>query len=417
MSAALTISRLGAQGDGVADTPGGPVYVPFALPGETVTAAVRQAKDGGRGDLIAVLEPSPQRADPACAHFGTCGGCAAQHMEPALYAQWKRGKLAEALKSRGIGQPVGELVSCLPASRRRAVFTARRAGGGMLLGFNAALSHHLVEIAECPVLVPAIVERLDALRRLAGIACATDAPFRLAVTETLSGLDVAIEGAGRLETGMRRRAVDFVLASGLARLTVEGEIVVEPTKPAIAAGGVEIHPPPGGFLQAVEAIETAMAGRVCAHLRPGRRLADLFAGSGAFALRLARFAQVHAVEADAAALASLDRAFRFATGLKRVTVERRDLFRRPLTWKELDAFDGLVFDPPRAGAEEQARQIARSRVAKVAAVSCNPGTLARDLRILIDGGYRLASVTPLDQFLWSPHVEAVALLEKPRLRR
>ncbi len=182
-------------------------------------------------------------------------------------------------------------------------------------------------------------------------------------------------------------------------------------------GNVPVEIPPGAFLQAVETAEEAMVGLVTAHLSGARKVADLFSGSGTFALRLAAGSQVHAVESDQPALAALDRAFRFASGLKQVTTERRDLYRRPLTWKDLAAFDGLVFDPPRAGAEAQVKEIARSEVRRVAAVSCNPATLTRDLRILLDGGYRLESVTPIDQFLWSPHVEAVALLEKPKKRR
>ena len=212
-------------------------------------------------------------------------------------------------------------------------------------------------------------------------------------------------------------ASNFVMAHGFARLSIDDEIVIEPKKPMVTFGGVAVAIPPGAFLQATEAAEQAMADIVGGHLKRAKKVADLFAGCGSFALRLAMKSEVHAVEGDAAALSALDRGSRFATGLKRVTGERRDLFRRPLTFKELNAFDGVVFDPPRAGAEDQSKQIARSDVPYVAAVSCNPVTLARDLRILIDGGYTLKSVTPIDQFLWSPHVEAVALLEKPKKRR
>jgi 23S rRNA (uracil1939-C5)-methyltransferase len=181
---------------------------------------------------------------------------------------------------------------------------------------------------------------------------------------------------------------------------------------------ISVPTPPGAFLQAVESAEQVMAGLVTDHLKKAKRVADLFSGIGTFALRLARNSEVHAVEGDGPALAALDRGFRFGKGLKKVTVEKRDLFRRPLTYKEMDlTFDGIVFDPPRAGAEDQAKQIARSTVQRVAAVSCNPVTLARDLRTLMDGGYQLKRVVPVDQFLWSPHIEAVALLEKPKKRR
>jgi 23S rRNA (uracil1939-C5)-methyltransferase len=242
-------------------------------------------------------------------------------------------------------------------------------------------------------------------------------PFHMTVTHTASGLDIAAEESGALSEKARKAVSDFVVRHGFARLTVDGEIIIEPKKPMVFFGEVSVFPPPGGFLQAVASAEAAMAQLVTGHLRRAKKVLDLFAGSGAFALRLARGAEIHAVEGDGAALAALDRGFRFGAGLKRVTSEKRDLFRRPVTFKELASFDGLVFDPPRAGAEDQVKQIARSEVPYVAAVSCNPTTLARDLRILIDGGYLLKSVTPIDQFLWSPHVEAVALLEKPKRRR
>jgi len=287
----------------------------------------------------------------------------------------------------------------------------------MRLGFVRALSSEIIAIEECPISLPVIVAALGRLKALADLVCATTKSFHMTVTVTGSGLDVAVHDSGTLGENQRRIASNFVLAEGLARLSIDGEIIVEPKKPVVLFGGVAVALPPGAFLQATEVAEQAMADIVGQHLSRAKKVADLFAGCGSFALRLAAKSEVHAVEGDAQALAALDRGLRFASGLKRVTSERRDLFRRPLTFKELNAFDGLVFDPPRAGAEDQSKQIARSDVPLVAAVSCNPATLARDLRILIDGGYTLKSVTPIDQFLWSPHVEAVALLEKPKRRR
>ncbi|MGY6708657.1 MAG: class I SAM-dependent RNA methyltransferase [Rhizobiaceae bacterium] len=412
-STRLTISRLGAQGDGIADTPRGPVFVPFALPGETVTAAVN--KD--RADLIALIEASPERVEPACLHFGTCGGCSLQHLEEGAYRAFKRETVVTALRQRGIEADVGELIACPPASRRRVTWTALRTDAGMLLGYRKAMSHAIVDISRDPIAVPAIAAAIPLIRELAGVLAAGSDAFKLLVTATETGLDIAVTGTGALAEGRRQRATQFALANRLARLSVEGEIVVEPQKPRIQIGEVGVFPPPGAFLQAVASAEDAMAALVTAHLSKSKKVADLFCGVGTFALRLARSSMVHAVEAETAALAALDRAFRYADGLKTITHERRDLVRRPLTWKELNAYDGLVFDPPRAGAEDQARQIARSEVRYVAAVSCNPATLARDLSILLEGGYRLLSVTPIDQFLWSHHVEAVALLEKPKKRR
>lgn len=413
MSARFTIARLGSQGDGIAEAETGEVFIPFALPGETVTAA----REKDRATLMAVLETSPLRVDPACQHFTECGGCALQHLEAEAYHQWKREKVVQALKSKGIVADIGALVPCAPHTRRRVVFTARRGEAGMKLGFVRALSSEIIPIEECPISLPEIVAALDRLRALAELVCATTKSFRMTVTVTGSGLDVAVHESGKLGENQRRVASNFVIGEGLARLSVDDEIVVEPKKPVVMFGDIAVAVPPGAFLQATQAAEQAMADIVGQHLSRAKKVTDLFAGCGSFALRLAAKSEVHAVEGDAAALAALDRGFRFASGLKRVTAERRDLFRRPLTFKELNAFDGLVFDPPRAGAEDQSKQIARSDVPLVVAVSCNPVTLARDLRILIDGGYTLKSVTPIDQFLWSSHVEAVALLEKPKRRR
>ncbi|TPK69274.1 class I SAM-dependent RNA methyltransferase [Mesorhizobium sp. B2-4-19] len=411
MSARFTIKKLGAQGDGIAETESGDLFIPFTLPGETVTAA----RERDRAALMAVLEASPLRIEPACRHFTECGGCALQHFEAEAYRQWKRDKVVHALK--GIDCGIDELVACAPHTRRRVVLAARRAETGMLLGFNRHLSPEIISISECPISLPEIVAALDRLKALADLICATTKSFRMAVTVTGSGLDVAVHESGKLGEHQRRIASNFVLTQGFARLSIDDEIIIEPRKPVVMFGSVAVAVPPGAFLQATEAAERTMAEIVGGHLKRAKKVADLFAGCGSFALRLAAKSEVHAVEGDAAALSALDRGARFATGLKRVTGERRDLFRRPLTFKELNAFDGLVFDPPRAGAEDQSKQIARSDVPFVAAVSCNPVTLARDLRILIDGGYTLKSVTPIDQFLWSSHVEAVALLEKPRRRR
>ncbi|MER9952535.1 class I SAM-dependent RNA methyltransferase [Mesorhizobium sp. M0047] len=413
MSARFTISKLGALGDGIAETETGDLFIPFTLPGETVTAS----RERDRAMLMAVLEASPLRIDPACRHFTECGGCALQHFEAEAYRQWKREKVVHALKGKAIDCEIGELVACAPHTRRRVVLAARRTDTGMLLGFHRHLSPEIISIEECPISVPQIVAALDRLKALAELVCATSKSFRMTVTVTGSGLDVAVYESGKLGENQRRVASNFVMAQGFARLSIDDEIIIEPKKPTVMFGDVAVAIPPGAFLQATEAAEQAMAGIVGGHLKRAKKVADLFAGCGSFALRLATKSEVHAVEGDAAALSALDRGSRFATGLKRVTAERRDLFRRPLTFKELNGFDGLVFDPPRAGAEDQSKRIARSDVPYVAAVSCNPVTLARDLRILIDGGYTLKSVTPIDQFLWSPHVEAVALLEKPKRRR
>ncbi|MER0236824.1 class I SAM-dependent RNA methyltransferase [Fulvimarina sp. MAC8] len=412
MSREVTIERLGAQGDGIAETGNGQLFVPFTLPGEVVRADLFEGEK--RGTPLEILKASDERAEPPCPHFGTCGGCELQHASPAFYAEYKRGIVVEALSRHGIEADVAPLVTCAPGTRRRVTLTAVRAGSKMLLGFHEAHSDRVVSIGPCPVAMPGIVEALPALEKLATILIDRKAPLKLTATQTDTGLDIAANDAAKLSEERHRQAVSHALASKFARLTSNGEVLVKARPPQVFFGGIAVEPPPGGFLQAVAAAEDAMAELVLGHLAKAKRVADLFAGSGAFTLRLAKGAKVHAVEGEAGALAALDSAARQASGLKPITQDRRDLFRRPMTVKDLKPYDGVVFDPPRAGAEGIANALAGSAVKRVAAVSCNPQTLGRDLRILIDGGYKLKSVTPIDQFLWSHHVEAVALLERGR---
>jgi 23S rRNA (uracil1939-C5)-methyltransferase len=411
----VTIEKLGAQGDGIASSAGGPVYVPFSLPGETV--AIARVKS--QGTIMSITTPSPDRQEPPCRHFGpdgvngTCGGCTLQHMADAPYGAFKRQLVIDALKSKGLTPEVGEIVPARPGERRRVVFAARKTEKDMLVGFNQAESHHIVAIEECPISSAGIIARLPAIRAVAASLATSAEPFRVAVLETLSGLDISVDDVKKLSDPQRRKAIETALSlRGIARVSLNGEILVEPSKPMVEFGGVQVSPPPGGFTQATKPAEEAMAELVTAHAGKAKRIADLFAGAGTFSLRLARIGRVHAVEAEAKALAALDHAARNTQGLKPVTVEKRDLFRRPLMTQEFKPYDVVVFDPPRAGAEFQCQELARSGVKKIVAVSCNPLTLARDLAILVEGGYRITGVTPIDQFLWTSHVEVVATLEK-----
>ncbi|WP_185985208.1 class I SAM-dependent RNA methyltransferase [Aureimonas mangrovi] len=405
MSETVQIEALGAKGDGIAP---GPLYVPFALPGETVEVERR----GARARPLRIVQPSAERREPPCPHFGACGGCDLQHASDELYRAFKRELVAEAFRRAGIKTEVAPLVPCAPGTRRRAVFTAVRAGPRVLLGFHQAQSHRIEDLKTCLVAVPAIEKALPLLRRLAATLIDRKRPLRLTVFAGPAGLDIAAEDAARLTHALRQSALTMALEAGLARLTVGGEVLVESRRPVVDLGGIVVEPPPGAFLQAVTGAEAQMATLVETHLEDAKAAADLFCGVGTFTLRLARHTAVHGVEGEAPALAALDKARRGAPGLKPVTSERRDLFRRPMTAKELARFDAVVFDPPRAGAEAQARELAASKVKRVAAVSCNPTTLARDAAILIEGGYALLSVTPIDQFLWSHHVEAVALFSR-----
>jgi 23S rRNA (uracil1939-C5)-methyltransferase len=409
----VTISRLGAQGDGIAHTAEGPVYVPFALPGETV--AIARVKT--QGTVMSLEAPSPDRIAPACRHFGpegengTCGGCTLQHYADAPYRAFKRQLVVDALKSKGLTPTVNDLVPAHAGERRRMVMTARGTEKGLLLGFNQAGSHHIVAIAECPVASAGITAHLGDIRKIAAAVAQGANPFRVTVLETLTGLDIAFDELKSLPEATRARTVEVALAcKPVARVSVNGEILIEMRKPLLDFAGAGVSPNPGGFTQATRAAEEAMARLVTDNLGKAKQVADLFAGAGTFTFRLAKKAKVHAVESDEKALKALDQAVRNTQGLKPITTERRDLFRRPLLTKDLSRYDAIVFDPPRAGAEAQCRELARAKTPKVIAVSCNPITLARDLALLVDGGYKIESVTPIDQFLWSGHVEAVAVL-------
>ncbi|OJT96383.1 MAG: RNA methyltransferase [Rhizobium sp. 63-7] len=411
----VTISRLGAQGDGIAHTQDGPLYVPFALAGETV--AVARIKS--HGTIMSIATASPERQEPACRHFGpdgvngTCGGCVLQHLKDDPYHAFKRNLVIEALQAKGLTPAVDDLVTARPGERRRVALAARKTEKDLLLGFNQAESHHIVAIEECPIAVPGIVARLGTIRAIGKAAAANAEPFRITVLETLSGLDIAIDGLKAVSDKQRRATIEAVLAErGIARVSINGEALVEPQKPQLDFGGVKVSPPPAAFTQATKPAEDAMAELVLAEVGKAKRIADLFAGTGTFSLRLARIGRVHAVESEDKALKALDLAARGAQGLKPVTTEKRDLFRRPLTVQDLKVYDAVVFDPPRAGAEAQVKELARSSVKKLVAVSCNPLTLARDLALLVEGGYRITRVVPIDQFLWSSHVEVVATLEK-----
>ncbi|HEX8049039.1 class I SAM-dependent RNA methyltransferase [Rhizobium sp.] len=411
----VTIQKLGAQGDGIAQGADGPIYVPFALPGETV--AIARVKS--QGTLMSIASASPDRQEPHCRHFGpdgvngTCGGCTLQHYADAPYRAFKRQLVIDALRSKGLTPEVDELVAAHPGERRRVVFAARKTEKDMLIGFNQAESHHIVAIEECPIASPGIMSRLPAIRAVGAALAVNAEAFRISVLETLSGLDLAVDGIKGLSDKQRRSAIETVLAlRGVGRVSLNGEILVEPMKPIVDFSGVKVSPPSGAFTQATKPAEEAMVELVVTHVGKAKRIADLFAGSGTFSLRLARIGRVHAVESEDKPLAALDHAARNTQGLKPVSIERRDLFRRPLMAQELKNYDAVVFDPPRAGAEFQTKELARSVVKKIVAVSCNPLTLARDLALLTEAGYRITRVTPIDQFLWTSHVEVVVALEK-----
>ncbi len=409
MTEMVDIIALGHSGDGIAETADGRLFVPYTLPGETV-----EIDRGSRpASLLAVTAPSAERVDPPCRHFGICGGCALQHMERGAYLAFKRQLVADAFAQRGIEVEVAPIVPIATCTRRRAIFSAATTAEGFVLGFNRRGSNEIVPIVECPIMVPAIAGRLGLLSKIARTLVDRRRPLRITVVAADNGLDIAVQGARK--PGRAEFETLGALGGGdtsIARLTVDGNRIFFNHQPEVRAGDAMLLPEPAGFLQAAAPAEEALAAAVLDHVGKAVPVLDLFAGVGTFSLRLAQRAPVTAVEGDAALLAAITAAANRSHGLKAVTVRKRDLFRNPMVPLELNPFGAVVFDPPASGAKAQVDQIALSKVPKVVAVSCNPATLARDARVLIDGGYRLTRVVPVDQFLFSAEIEAVATFER-----
>ena len=412
MTEQLTIARLGHRGDGVADTPAGPIYVPYTLPGETVTVEP-VAGHPDRRHLDRIDKPSHERISPVCKHFTQCGGCAMQHWSLAEYHLWKRGLVAEALAQAGIIAPVADIIDAHGQGRRRAVLHARRGTRDVLeVGFTAPRTHHIVAIDRCPILAPGLDGAIPAAWAIAEILKPANKPLDIQITATDSGMDVDVRGSGPLNANRTTALAGVAEKHRFARITRHGELVAQAAQPLLKIGRARVPLPPGAFLQATAEGEATLARLVVAHIGTAKRLADLFCGIGTFALRLAEQARVTAADSEASAVKALERAAANTSGLKPVEAQTRDLFRRPFMAAELKGFDAVVFDPPRQGAEAQAHELVKSAVPVVVAVSCDATTFARDARILIDGGYKLAGATPVDQFRYSFHVEIVAKFER-----
>lgn len=405
----LVIEALGSRGDGIAQGNDGPIYIPFTLPGECVSANV----EGERGELLEILEASEFRQEPVCTHFTKCGGCSLQHLEPSSYLEWKLEQVRQAFLSRGLDVPVDPVISAQTGARRRAVLSARRTRKTVLLGFSMRLTHQIIDMQECPVLRSRIVEVLPGLRDMLRILLTRKGEARITILDTRNGLDISIEGVREVSSpDLLMQMSEYSERLELSRLTINGEVLATRQPPVLEFGEVLTAPAPGAFVQATAEAEKVLVSHVLAACNDASRVVDFFSGSGTFTLPLAQSCEVLAVEMDEAALGAIDQAVRQAQSLKPVRTLCRDLFREPLVANELEKFDAVVFDPPRAGARAQVEELAQSTVAIVVAVSCNPATLARDIRTLIDGGYQLKQVTPVDQFLFTEHIEVVAVLER-----
>ncbi|KIC49812.1 class I SAM-dependent RNA methyltransferase [Tateyamaria sp. ANG-S1] len=396
----VTIERMGQQGDGIAP---GPIYAPMTLPGEVVTGKV----DGTHLTDIRIVTPSPDRVSPPCSHFRSCGGCQLQHASGDLVADWKREVVAGYLKHAGLEADVRPTITSPAQSRRRASFAARRTKKGAMAGFHGRKSDTIVQVPNCILITPTLRTALPMCEDLAVAGASRKAALSITVTESDTGPDVAVTGGKPLDGTLRITLAALCEQHRLARLTWDGELIGMRAPPGQSMGTARVVPPAGAFLQATEHGQQTLTDLVCSIVSSAKSVVDLFAGCGTFALPLAETVEVHAVEGDSDMMIALDAGWRQAAGLKRVTTETRDLFRRPLLPDELARFDAVVIDPPRAGAVAQMAELARAQVPVIAHVSCNPQTFARDAETLCNAGYLLDWVQPVDQFRWSTHVELV----------
>lgn len=423
MSGAIVdILELGAQGDGIARIDGHPVFVPYAAPGDRVRIEIAGARGEGRAaSLVETIKAGPSRVAPVCRHFAACGGCATQHIAPEAYRDWKLGLVSQVLAHRGLNLPQQtRFIALPPGTRRRATFAVRKEGATLQFGFHAPESHAIVDLAECHVLTPSLLATLPALRRLAEVAVNDGQTVDLSVTESDTGLDLLFVAAKECtrRQALIKAAADFTAPArpGIARLSWKSgrgapEPVLQHCVPQVVFGGAVVDLPPDSFLQPSREGEAALVAAVLGFAK-GKTIADLYAGCGTFTFPLAKIGKVAAFEVAKPAVAALGAALNRTQLSGRITATVRDLDQSPLPPDDLKKFDCVVFDPPRAGARGQAGMLAKSKVKRVVAVSCNPASFARDARILIDGGYRLSDVVAIDQFVWSPHVELVARFER-----
>lgn len=425
------VETLGARGDGVAPLNGRRLFVPYAVPGDRLRVRIEgEDRDGLRGAIVDRLADGPSRQVPLCRHFGDCGGCVAQHLDDRTYAEWKAAVLREALLHRGLdGSVGGPLHRIAPGTRRRARLKARRLPAGVALGFFAPLSHRVVDLAECPVLAPPLIAIMPALREALAGLLAPDASADIAVTASATGVDLVLGLPRGIDSALIARAAALAEAADLARVSIRrvgtGRQPVGPAEPAatrrkvqVSFGGIAVDLPPDAFLQPTAEGEQFLAEAVTAGVGDARWVADLYCGCGAFSLPLlAKARQVRAADSAADHVAALGGAARRAGFGAQLRAETRDLGRRPLLGEELAGLDAVVLDPPRPGAPQQAKALAGSAVPTVVYVSCNSASFARDARVLVDGGYRLESIRPLDQFVFSPHLELVGVFRKARRRR
>lgn len=405
MDERFEILRVGHQGDGIAD---GPVFAPRTLPGEIVTGNV----DGSLLTDIRIAEPSSARVQPVCRHYKSCGGCQLQHASDEFVADWKQQIVLNALSAHGLETTIRGVMTSNKKSRRRAVVSARRTKKGALAGFHSRASDTIIQIPDCQLLDSKLLDGLGLVEDLAILGASRKGEVSVNLTLSENGLDVAVTGGKPADGPVLISLAQMAERYDIARLTWDDETISMRRPPIQRFGNADVVPPPGAFLQATTEGEAALVEAVKEVVSNANHVADLFSGCGTFSLPLAERCKVHAYEGDASMIKALDNGWRNTNGLKKVTSEVRDLFRRPLLPEELKGFDVVVMDPPRAGAEAQTKMLCQSEVEVVAYVSCNPVTFARDAKNLVSSGFKLDWLQVVDQFRWSAHVELVAAFSR-----
>lgn len=411
----VTIDHIGAKGDGVVKDANGVLYVPYAAPGDDLEVKIQ----GKQGRIKHIHKASPDRAEPICKHFGRCGGCSLQHVNADYYGQWKKEQVRTALAHRGFENvDVADPVISAVGSRRRARFNVVGRGKDVaVVGFSERLSHNLIDIQECPVLMPKIADFIGPLRAFLGRQLNLRDKMAVQVNCADNGLDVILEGKGDPDLNLRMDIAEFAESQDLARICWFDtslkksfyEILAERRQPFVTFSGRAIYLPPGAFLQATKEGEDILCHTVVSALADADKVVDVFSGCGTFAVTLAGKKSIHAVDSSHDMVEALVKSTNQMTDLRKFTTEIRDLFLRPLLPHELNEFDAAVIDPPRAGAREQVEEIAHSALKKVVMISCNPATFSRDARTLVDAGFEMGRIIPVDQFLYSPHLEVISI--------
>ncbi len=402
------VDRLGQLGDGIIDTPNGEIFAPFTLPGEHIEGNV----ENGRVNSPKIIKPVSDRIKPACKHFKSCGGCSLQHASDIVISDWKIRKTQDALSQVNLYPEFRPIINSKAGSRRRATFAAKRTKKGALVGFHGRASDVIIEISECPISDPILLSGMPAFSQFAILGSSRKAVLRISATVSGNSLDVKIDNGKKLSATEISKFAQICNQFKILRLMWNDDVIAQSNPPSQKMGLADVIPPSGAFLQATKSGEAALIKTVLEIIGPSKRVVDLFAGCGTFALPISSKATVHALEGDVNMIAALDSGWRAAGGLHDIKSETRDLFRRPLMPDEFKKIDAIVIDPPRAGAVSQVVEIAKANVGRIAFVSCNPATFARDASILCNNGYNLDWVQVIDQFLWNPHIELVAQFTK-----